>query len=96
MKPSVAKTFKRWLIILVGWGFVALGLVGLFLPFLQGILFLLIGISILSTEYAWARLLLQKLRERFPSFSTRIDTAKTRAREWIKRFPFIKSDGARD
>lgn len=92
----MSKTFKRWLVILGGWAFVAVGVAGLFLPFLQGILFLLIGVSILSSEYAWARRLLQKLRRRFPSFSARIDTAQTRAREWMKHFPFMKSDKARN
>ena len=92
---AVSKTFKRWLVLLGGWGFVALGVVGLFLPVLQGVLFLLIGISILSTEYAWARWLLRKLRERFPSFSARIEAAKARAREWMKHFSLIKSDSAK-
>jgi len=41
---------KRFLLILTGWAFVALGIVGLFLPVLQGILFLLIGLVILSAE----------------------------------------------
>lgn len=92
----VSKMFKRWLIILGGWGFIVLGVAGLFLPFLQGILFLLIGISILSTEYVWANRLLQKLRKRFPLFSARIDAAKTRAREWMKRIPFTKSEETPD
>ena len=32
-----------------------LGVIGLFLPLLQGVLFLLIGLFILSTEYVWAQ-----------------------------------------
>lgn len=83
------KRFKRWLILMTGWGFVALGVVGLILPFLQGILFLLIGVTILSTEYVWAHKLLQKLRRRFPSLTGRLDAAKLRASAWLKRiFPF--------
>ena len=92
----MSKIFKRWLVLLAGWGFIVLGVAGLFLPFLQGVLFLLIGISILAAEYVWARRLLQKLRERFPSLSARMDAAKARARRWTKRFPFMKSDGARN
>lgn len=95
-KHPVNKTLKRRLILLGGWGFVALGVAGLLLPFLQGILFLLIGIAILATEYAWARWLLRRLRERFPSLSARIDGAKERSRQWIKRFPFMKSEGSQD
>ena len=84
----VTRRIKRWLAILIGWFFIALGVAGLFLPFLQGLLFLLIGITILSAEYAWARKLLQNLRKRFPSLSSRLDAAKVRARERLKRiFP---------
>ena len=41
---------KRVFIYILGWGFILLGIVGLFLPVLQGILFLLIGLLILSKE----------------------------------------------
>jgi uncharacterized protein len=92
----VTKRFKGWLILIAGWGFVALGVVGLFLPFLQGVLFLLVGISILSLEYAWARRLLQKLRERFPGLSERLDAANARAHAWLKRIFPEKSDSARN
>jgi uncharacterized protein len=91
---SVRKRFKRWLVIISGWSFVALGVAGLFLPILQGVLFLLIGLTILSTEYVWAHKLLQKLRKRFPSLASRFDTAKLRAHAWLKRIFPPKSDGA--
>jgi hypothetical protein len=58
--------WKRLAIIVVGWTFLALGVVGLFLPFLQGILFILIGLVILSKEYHWAGRLVSRLRKRFP------------------------------
>jgi len=41
---------KRVLVLIVGWGFILLGIVGLFLPILQGVLFLLMGSIILSSE----------------------------------------------
>jgi uncharacterized protein len=78
-----------------GWSFIALGVLGLFLPFLQGLVFLLIGITILSAEYVWARNLLQKLREQVPSLSGRLDTAKTRAVEWLRRIVPTRNDSAR-
>lgn len=90
---AVSRRLKRWLVLIAGWGFVALGVAGLILPFLQGLLFLLIGITILSAEYPWARKLLQKLRERFPSLSSRIDGARTWTRKWLKRFFPSRSDG---
>ena len=58
---------KRLAVLLLGWGFILLGIAGLFLPVLQGVLFLLIGLIILSSEYVWAHKLLQRLRRRFPS-----------------------------
>lgn len=93
---TVRRRIKRWLVLISGWAFVALGVAGLFLPVLQGVLFLLIGITILSTEYEWARRLLQKLRERFPSLASRLDTAKARAGAWLKRVFARKSPDAED
>lgn len=57
---------KRIAGLIVGWSFIILGVAGLVLPFLQGVLFILIGLIILSSQYAWARLALAKLRKRFP------------------------------
>src|SRR5207302_8427313 len=60
---------KRVLVLIVGWGFILLGIVGLFLPILQGVLFLLMGLIILSSEYVWAHHLLAKLRQHFRKIS---------------------------
>ncbi|HLX74293.1 MAG TPA: PGPGW domain-containing protein [Terriglobales bacterium] len=76
---------KRIGVLLLGWGFVLLGIAGLFLPVLQGILFLLIGLVILSSEYVWAHKLLQKLRQRFPAIAGKADLAQTRAAAWMRR-----------
>jgi uncharacterized membrane protein YbaN (DUF454 family) len=81
----VQKQLKRIVVIVVGWAFILLGIVGLFLPILQGILFLLIGLLILSTEYVWAHHLLNKLRARFPKISEHLDHARMKAERWVKR-----------
>jgi uncharacterized protein len=81
MKPGT----KRLLVLIVGWSFILLGIAGLVLPFLQGVLFILIGLLILSTEYHWARRLLAKLRERFPKIGRLADAAAARAAQWLKR-----------
>ena len=78
---------KRWLILTAGWGFVALGIAGLFLPVLQGILFLLIGLLLLSGEYVWAHNLLTKLRARFPRVAGQFHQASEKARTWLSRTP---------
>ena len=76
---------KRILVLIVGWAFIVLGILGLFLPVLQGVLFLLIGLAILSTEYVWAHHLLNKVRQRFPKISGMADQATQRASAWLQR-----------
>lgn len=71
--------WKRIALLIVGWLFIVLGIAGLFLPFLQGILFLLIGLVILSTEYHWARRVLEKVRTRFPKLGNVIQAAHDKA-----------------
>jgi len=82
--PAQSKT-KKLLVLLLGWAFIALGVVGLFLPVLQGVLFLLIGLFILSSEYVWAHRLLQKLKTRFPALVARCEEASRKAHDWLTR-----------
>lgn len=74
---------RRWLVLLVGWTFIVLGILGLFLPVLQGVLFLLIGLIILSSEYVWAHRVLAKLRVRVPRLAHVFEEAAHRARGWV-------------
>ena len=53
----------------------------LFLPILQGVLFLLVGLIILSSQYAWAHLLLSKIRERFPKLGRTADAGHRQGHE---------------
>jgi uncharacterized protein len=76
---------KRVAILIVGWGFILLGIVGLFLPILQGVLFLVVGLIILSSEYVWAHQLLTRLRQRFPRISQTAEEAAHKAAAWMRR-----------
>jgi len=76
---------KRWGVLLLGWGFILVGIAGLFLPVIQGILCLLIGLFILSGEYVWAHKLLGKLKSRFPKIAAQFDKAKEKSEAWISR-----------
>lgn len=58
---------KRLAFIVAGWVLLMLGAVGLFLPILPGVLLGIVGLSILSVEYAWARRWMSSLRRRFPA-----------------------------
>ncbi len=73
---------KKILLLLAGWGFLVFGVIGLFLPILQGVLFLMIGLAILSSEYVWAHRLLTKIRNRFPGVAKRWDEAREKALKW--------------
>lgn len=78
-------TVKRVLILAAGWSFMVLGVVGLFLPVLQGVLFLLIGLSILSTQHEWAHRWLMKLRHKFPTVATKSEETRARLSRWWDR-----------
>jgi len=81
----VNATVKRVAAIVVGWAFILFGIVGLFLPILQGVLFIIIGLVILSSEYVWAHQLLAKLRARFPKISRTADEAAAKGRAVLSR-----------
>ena len=54
----------RWVKIGAGWFLLALGVAGLFLPFIQGLLCIAAGLTLLSTEYEWARVWLARVKQR--------------------------------
>ncbi len=76
---------KRLLMLALGWGFIVLGILGLFLPVLQGILFLLIGLIFLAKVSPLARLWRRKLSKRYPSFATKLTEAEHRITEFARR-----------
>lgn len=69
---------KRLAFIAAGWVLLMLGAVGLFLPILPGVLLLIVGLSILSVEYAWARRWMISLRRRFPATDKKLQGFLTR------------------
>lgn len=79
------ETLRRVAVQVVGWAFILLGIAGLFLPVLQGILFILIGLLILSRDSPMARRVLHWLRERFPKVARQLDAAGARSRALLGR-----------
>jgi uncharacterized protein len=75
---------KRVLLIATGWLFILIGIAGLFLPVLQGILFIVAGLLILSREYTWARNLVARLEARFPQASRKATRMVRRIRARIR------------
>jgi uncharacterized membrane protein YbaN (DUF454 family) len=74
MQPRLKRIIK----LTCGWGFIILGFTGLFLPFLQGILFLLIGLLLLSSEYAWARRFFERIKTKYPQFYVVVEKWKNK------------------
>jgi len=75
----MSKRRRLWLNI-AGWFFVGLGLLGLVLPILQGVLFLAIGLCILSMVSPRARFIRQWVKRRFPT----LGRGMTEAEGWMK------------
>ncbi len=69
---------KKAIVYILGWGFILLGIVGLFLPVLQGIFFLLVGLLILSKESRLARNLIHRIRNRYPEQYQKVHDLKER------------------
>ena len=76
---------KRIALLTLGWTLIVLGVAGLFLPFLQGILFILAGLWVLSRESEWAHRLFVRLGDRFPRARDRMPQLKDRVRAWWDR-----------
>lgn len=58
----VAKSFWKTARLILGWGLIVLGIVGLFLPLLQGIVFIVAGLALLSRDSPWARRWLERAK----------------------------------
>jgi hypothetical protein len=80
------KTLKRPVMLTLGYGFLVLGVLGMFLPILQGFLFLAIGLAILARHAAWARLLRRRLVARYPRLGAKMNEAEQVAHRWWVRF----------
>lgn len=81
MSPRASRLTK----LVVGWSFMVLGVLGLFLPFLQGMLFLAIGLAVLATEQVWAHRLLTWLGHRFPRFAHVVEQARHKSEFWFHK-----------
>ena len=69
----------------LGYGFLVLGVLGMFLPILQGFLFLAIGLIILARHAPWAERLLNYLREKSPMLDRTVASAEAKTHEWQQR-----------
>ena len=77
---------KTIAILIIGWLFVGLGVLGLFLPILQGIFFILIGLGILSSRSHTVRRFLNYLEGHCPHQYGRAMEMKEKILNWLRRF----------
>lgn len=81
MSPRAGRIVK----LAFGWALLVLGVLGLFLPILQGVLFLALGLAVLATEQVWAHRLLTWLGHRFPRFAQVVEEARHKSRHWADK-----------
>ncbi len=84
-RPRLSRT-GRWVATVLGYGFLLLGVLGLVLPVLQGVLFLVVGLLLLSRSTPWAERALDRLRRRHPGVGRAADALARRLDLWIYRF----------
>jgi hypothetical protein len=70
---------------LAGWSLIAFGVLGIILPFLHGMIFLLLGIFMLRQQYVWAHNALGPLQRRFPAMMAKMDGMEARFAAWGRR-----------
>ena len=66
LEGSATHPVWRGVKITLGLILLPLGVVGLFLPFLQGVLFLLVAVALLSSEVPFVARLRDRVRDRYP------------------------------
>jgi hypothetical protein len=69
----------------VGYGFLLFGVLGLFLPVLQGVLFIVVGLLILAPHAEWAGRLLTSIKRRHPRAERLVGAAEAIALRWQVR-----------
>lgn len=81
----LTRSWRYWALLVTGGLFMVLGVAGLFLPVLQGVLFLVVGAALLTQVSPRARLWRLRLRRRFPEAARRYDHHEAKARGWLRR-----------
>ena len=81
------KPITRVVVLILGWMLIAIGVVGLFVPVLQGILFIMLGLYVLSRESRMARGWLVKLQRRYPEVHAAARRVKNKLKSWWSRTP---------
>jgi uncharacterized membrane protein YbaN (DUF454 family) len=76
---------KKIGLLIIGSLFIGLGIIGLFLPIVQGILFTIIGLAILSFRSEIVKRFLKHLEERYPRHHERVEIWREKIRNFFKK-----------
>ncbi|MDD5258782.1 MAG: YfhO family protein [bacterium] len=76
--------YRKILFNMAGWLFILFGILGLFLPVLQGLLFLLVGLFLLAKENPWAGQMFNRLKERYPRAYQHFERFKKKIAGYIR------------
>jgi hypothetical protein len=79
MQKVIVKIF----VTILGYILLILGIIGLFLPVLQGILMIFAGLTLLSTEYHWPSKVITKFKDIFEKAKT--DMARKKREKELKK-----------
>ena len=77
---------KRVVKLAIGWGFVGLGIIGCFLPILQGFLFMAIGFFFLAEESPFFKKYIARLEQRYPEQMRKVHTFRESMKQQFRRF----------
>lgn len=81
----VVELRPSWKRKLAGWSLVIFGVVGIILPFLHGMIFLLLGVFMMREQYLWAHNALGPLQRRFPGMMLRMNGMEAKVIAWGRR-----------
>ena len=84
-RPLPLPIWLRAAAIVLGWLLIVIGVVGLFLPVLQGGLSLAIGFALLSISSQWFHLKLRGWMGRWPGIWKRMERLRRRLHGWLHR-----------
>jgi uncharacterized membrane protein YbaN (DUF454 family) len=84
-RPGSAK-HPVWRAVKIALGAVLLplGIIGLFLPLLQGVLFLLVGVALLASEVPFVARFRDRIRSRYPGPWDKAEELGERVKAWFR------------
>ncbi|MBP1642444.1 MAG: hypothetical protein H6Q03_1113 [Acidobacteria bacterium] len=84
-RPLPLPIWVRFIVLGTGWVLIVIGVVGLFLPVLQGGLSLALGLALLSLASQSVHLWLRRLMGRWPGLWRRMERLRRRMHHWLHR-----------